>query len=127
MFLFFLGIVTGLLMGYETVRISGRKIGILMFLCLILGTCIPHEVPYHLRGNLHLLFAYAGGFGMSAITLLNLYRRFDKRLQDLYVFLLFLCFLLYLRFMMVNTLIEILLMSTCLFCNCVSFVRISGP
>ncbi len=127
LFLFFLGILTGLVMGYETSKISGRKLGILMFLCLVLGTCIPHEVPYHLRGNLHLLFAYAGGFGMSAITLLNLYRRFDKRLQDLYVFLLFLCFLLYLRFMMVNTLIEILLMSTCLFCNCVSFVRISGP
>ena len=112
-------------MGYETCKISGKRNGLLMFLCLVLGTCIPHEVPYHLRGNLHLLFAYAGGFGMSAITLLNLYRRFDKRLQDLYVFLLFLCFLLYLRFMMVNTLIEILLMIASLFCNCVSFFCIS--
>ena len=118
LFLLFLGILTGSLMGYETCKISDRRNGILVFLSLLLGTCVPHEVPYHLRGNLHLLFAYLGGAGLLAMTYINLYRKRNEKLLTLYHFVLLGCFLLYMKYMMVNTLIEVLLMSVCMFINC---------
>ncbi len=121
LFLLFLGILTGSLMGYETYKISGRKNGVLLFLCMVLGTCIPHEVTYHLRGNLHLLFAYIGGFVLIALTYVNLYKRNDIRRISLFHFVLLFCFLIYMRHMMVNTLIEVVLMSICLYLNYVSF------
>ena len=121
LFLLFLGILTGSLMGYETYKISSKKNGIYLFLCMVLGTCIPHEVPYHLRGNLHLLFAYIGGFVLIALTYVNLYKRNDIRRISLFHFVLLFCFLIYMRHMMVNTLIEVVLMSICLYLNYVSF------
>ena len=119
LFLLFLGILTGSLMGYETYKIAGRRNGIIVFLSLFLGTCIPHEVPYHIRGNLHLLFAYLGGFGLLALTYINLYKKRNSKLLNLYRFVMLGCFLIYMKYMMVNTLIEVLLMSVCMFINCV--------
>ncbi len=117
LFLLFLGIITGALMGYETYKISGKRNGIILFVSMVLGTCIPHEVPYHLRGNMHLLFAYTGGFVLICMTYINLMRKYKKHLKEIFEFVLLLCFLIYMRYMMVNTLIEVLLMSVCMFIN----------
>ena len=117
LFLLFLGIITGALMGYETYKISGKRNGIILLVSMVLGTCVPHEVPYHLRGNLHLLFAYTGGFVLICMTYINLMRKYKKYLKEIFGFVLLLCFLIYMRYMMVNTLIEVLLMSVCMFIN----------
>ena len=86
-FLFGLGILCGLVLGYDSYRITrDKRWGIAVFLGLFLGTCIPHEVPYHLRGNLHLFFAYTGGFILIVSTINNLFKKrkpaFTKHLND---------------------------------------------
>ena len=115
-FLFGLGILCGLVLGYDSYKITrDKRWGIAVFLGLFLGTCIPHEVPYHLRGNLHLFFAYTGGFVLIVSTINNLFKKGNLRLRNILMMNLLACLLLYMRYMMVNTLIEVIIMSSCLF------------
>ena len=101
-------------MAYETSLIAGRKAGLIVFAAMFLGTMIPHHVPYDFQGDLHLLLAYTGFF----VLILSTYRNTFLAGKDLYgrVLMLVLCaaVLLYMRYMMVNTLAEIIIMLTCL-------------
>ena len=118
-----LGIATGVLMGYETARISGRKYGVILFVSLLVGTIIPHEYPYYFRGHIHLLLAYAGGFGLLAITYFNLLHDKRRRLRDIFVLSLTASLLLYMKYMMVNTLSEIMIMLTCMYVNLMVYLK----
>ena len=124
-FLFGLGILCGLVLGYDSYRITwDKRWGMAVFLGLFLGTCIPHEVPYHLRGNLHLFFAYTGGFILNVSTFNNLFKKGNLRLRNILMMNLLACFLLYMRYMMVNTMIEVIIMSSCLFIDLILLIRV---
>ncbi|MBO7677058.1 MAG: hypothetical protein J6S49_06055 [Erysipelotrichaceae bacterium] len=116
-YLLFLGIITGTLLSYETSLINTKRTGWLMFLSLVLGTLIPHHVPYDLQGNLHLLFAYGGFVIMMVITYMNIYRIYDQNLLNIYYFIIFICAILYIRYGMVNTLCEIIIMTFTMIIN----------
>ena len=45
-FLLFLGISCGSIMAYETSFISGKRNALLLFAGLLMGTVVPHHVPY---------------------------------------------------------------------------------
>ncbi len=117
LFLLMEGILCGALLGYDTAVLSGKRYGMILFASLLMGTIIPHEVPYHIRGNLHLFFAYCGGFALLTITYRNLFYHPDPFLNGLFACGMLLCFLVYLRYMMVNTLLEVILMSVCFYVN----------
>lgn len=118
-----LGIVTGAVMGYETAFISGRKYGLILFLSMLAGTLIPHEYPYRFRGHVHLLLAYAGGFGLMAITYFNLLHDSRRHLKNIFAFIVTAVILLYMKYMMVNTLSEILIMLMCLYVNLTIYLK----
>lgn len=113
-----LGIYFGSILGIETMYINSKKASILMFLALIIASIIPHHVPYNLQGNLHLLCAYLG-FGLAlSITYLNIYKHLKyKKIYYLFMLSIFLAFVIYLKVDMVNTLSEIIAMSTILIVN----------
>ena len=121
-----LGILAGILMGFETMHISGRKYGLILFLSLLAGTIVPHEYPYHFRGHIHLLLAYAGGFGLLAVTFFNILHDERKHLQNAFVLVLTAAVLLYMKYMMVNTLSEILIMLMCLYVNLTIYLKKTG-
>lgn len=121
LYVLFLGIVIGSLLGYETYTITRKKVnGILMFLSLIIGTIIPHHVPYNLQGNLHLLFAYIGFASLAILTLLNCK---NSKYFSIYSLLLFVSIALYLKYGMVNTLSEIIVMISSLYINLVIYFK----
>ena len=121
--LLLLGLATGAVMGFETVRISGKKYGLILFLSLLTGTIVPHEYPYHFRGHIHLLLAYAGGFGLIAITYFNLLHDARRHLKSIFILALTASILLYMKYMMVNTLSEIVIMLTCMHVNLAAYLR----
>lgn len=126
-YLLFLGVICGLLLGYETLLISGRRNAAMMFLSLIMGTIIPHHVPYNLQGNLHLLFAYSGFFMMCVLSIINLYRCGSNHLQSFY-FLSLICSLsLYIKYGMVNTVSELIIIFSTLAVNLLMVIRHSSP
>ena len=114
LYVLFLGILIGLLLAYETKHITNAVNALLIFLSLLTGTCIPHHVPYNLQGNLHMLFAYSGFAGLVIITLLNCK---IKKYRDIYLLFIFIAILLYIKFGMVNTLSEIIVMFSSLIIN----------
>ena len=81
---------------------------------MILGTIVPHHVPYNFQGDLHLFLAYTSFFVLIVITYFNAMHRNNPLYRNLLFLSLFASFLLYLHYLMVNTLIEILIMLTCL-------------
>ena len=116
-YLLFLGIVIGLLLAYETYHINNKEMATGMFLSLFLGTVIPHHIPYDLQGNLHLLFAYLGFAGIMSITFMNLIRYNNQYLINMYFLSLFSLAFLYMHYGMVNTLMEVIIMTLNLFVN----------
>ena len=116
-FLLFLGIICGLLMAYETLYISGRRNAVLIFAGLFLGTAVPHHVPYDLQGNLHLILAYIGFFLMFYVTYVNSFNTSKKIFQQILSLLIVTVSALYMKYMMINTLSEIIIMIVCLSVN----------
>lgn len=116
-YLLLLGIGIGFLIAYETYYISGRKMAEFMFFSLALGTVIPHHVPYDLQGNMHLLFAYLGFAGMMSVTFMNLIITSNLHLINIYFLSIFILGLLYMRYGMVNALMEVLIMSLNMYIN----------
>lgn len=114
LYVLMLGILIGMLLGYETKIISNKVNGLCMFLSLIIGTIIPHHVPYNLQGNLHLLFAYIGFAGLVITTIINCR---IKKYRDIYLLFIFIGIILYLKFGMVTTISEIVVMIGTLFTN----------
>ena len=97
-----------------------------MFLALFLGTVMPHHVPYDLQGNLHLLLAYTGFFLLICITYINTVYDPDRRYRDLLYLTIMIVSLLYMKYMMVNTLAEIIIMAVCMTINMVLYLKKKG-
>ena len=112
--LLFIGIIIGSLLSIETSMIKNKKNGLLMFASILIGVIIPHHVPYDFQGNIHLLFAYIGFAGLVSLTIINCSNSKDR---DIYLLLIFLSILIYLKYGMVNTLSEIIVMISSLFFN----------
>ncbi|MCR4855183.1 MAG: hypothetical protein K5908_03350 [Erysipelotrichaceae bacterium] len=114
LFLLFLGILTGSVMAYETFHISGRKNARILLMAMILGTIVPHHVPYDLQGNIHLFLAYVSFFVLICITYFNTMFSTKMRYRNIMIFCLLSVSLLYMRYMMINTLCEIIIMLCCM-------------
>ena len=114
LYVLFLGFIIGILLSYETLLISSFKNAILIFLSLIIGTMVPHHIPYNFQGNLHLLFAYIGFVGLVIATIINCR---IKKYRDIYLLFIFIAVILYLKFGMVNTISEIVVMMATLYIN----------
>lgn len=114
------GIIIGLLLAIETTAISNIFRGILIFVFMLVGVIIPHHVPYNFQGNMHLLFAYIGFAGLVTITLLNCK---IKKLRDIYLLPLFIAVLIYLKYGMVNTLSEVIVMISSLLINLLCYIK----
>ena len=123
LYLFFLGIITGGLMGYETFSFAQKKRGIALFVSMLIGTMIPHHVPYNIQGNLHLIFGYLGFFGLMSITYLNVFEYGNKKLMNLYMIGVLISILLYIRYQMVTTLFEVIIMADCMFVNMYLYLK----
>ena len=121
LYVLFLGIVIGILLAKETYIITKNKTNsILMFLSLLIGTIIPHHVPYNLQGNLHLLFAYVGFVGLAISTIINTkYSKYSKY----YIMCLLISILIYLKCGMVNTLSEVIVMLSSLAINLIIYIK----
>ena len=115
-----LGILIGILLGYETYYISSKKNSLIIFMSLLIGTIIPHHVPYNFQGNLHLIFAYIGFFGLVSISLFNCKL---SKVRNMYLMLLSVAIFIYLRCGMVNTLSEVIVMISTLFVNMYNYFR----
>ena len=118
LYLLMLGGMIGILCGYETGYIHSKRNGYLVFFSLILGTIVPHHVPYNFQGNLHLLFAYTSAFLFTVLTYLNIQR--DMHHQRLYGVLMLgitAAAVFYMKAAMVNCISEVILMCTLLFIN----------
>ena len=120
LYLLFEGIIIGLILGYETRKISNNYCAIIMFLSLLIGVIIPHHVPYNFQGNMHLLFAYIGFVGLVICTIINCK---IKKYRDIYLLFIFASIIIYLKFGMVNTLSEIIVMFSSLSINYLLFNR----
>lgn len=120
LYVLFLGLFIGTILGYETSIVSNKKRGILMFLFMLIGVLIPHHVPYNLQGNLHLVCAYFGFAGISIITILNTR---NLKTWNVFIICLFLAFVFYLKFGMVNTISEIIVMISYLFTNYIGYKK----
>ena len=115
LYVLFEGIFIGLLLAKETYIITKNKIcSIFIFLSLLIGTIIPHHIPYNLQGNLHLLFAYIGFAGLTILTINNI--KYSKYLKY-YMICLLSSVLIYLKCEMVNTLSEVIVMLSTLAIN----------
>ena len=82
----FIGIIMGLLLGYETYVINNLKYGFIMFIALLIGVIVPHHYPYDLQGNIHLLLAYIGSFVSILITYMNIMKYNNRTLQNILIF-----------------------------------------
>ena len=117
------GVLSGLTLALETLSISNRKRGILIFLGLFLASIIPHHYPYDAQGNIHLFLAYAGFCLMTGITCLNRLQSYRKTLINLYVLSLTAALTLYLKAGMVNTLSELIIMFSTLGINLFLYIK----
>ena len=116
-YFFFLGIILGLVLSYDTCRIAGKRNAKIIFAALIVGTMIPHQVPYRLRGYLHLLCSYTGSFITIVITYFNLQRSQNILLKNIFILSVLCSVLLYIRIGMVSTILEVVLMTSILWIN----------
>ena len=91
-----------------------------MFLSLLIGTVIPHHIPYNLQGNLHLLFAYIGFAGISILTILNIK---EIKIKNIYFLCLFLSITFYLKCGMVNTISEVIVMISTIIINYYLYIK----
>ena len=114
LYVLIMGMFIGAILFIETTYISNRLLGSLAFVSMFAGVMIPHHVPYDIQGNLHLLFAYLGFAGLVIVTLLNCK---IKKYRDIYLMFIFIAILIYLKFGMVNTLSEVIVMTSSLLIN----------
>lgn len=121
LYVLFLGISIGLLFSYETKIIKNKKNAILIFLSLLVGTIIPHHVPYNLQGNLHLLFAYIGFIGLASLSIINIF--YNKKLLSFYLLSLSFAVLIYMDSGMVNTLSEVIVMLSSMIVNLIMSIK----
>ena len=124
LYVLFLGISIGLLFSYETRIIKNKKNAILIFLSLLVGTIIPHHVPYNLQGNLHLLFAYIGFIGLASLSIINIF--YNKKLLSFYLLSLSFAVLIYMDSGMVNTLSEVIVMYASMVANILMCIKKVG-
>ena len=124
-YLLFIGIIMGLLLGYETYIINNLKYGIIMFIALLIGVIVPHHYPYDLQGNIHLLLAYIGSFISILITYMNIMKYNNRTLQNILIFSIGIVILMYMKYMMFNCIAEVVLMLTVMICNLVIYIKIS--
>ena len=121
LYVLLLAILIGSILCYETYIISNnRNRSILIFFSLLIGTIIPHHVPYNLQGNLHLLFAYIGFAILIAITYINIV---NQKYRNKFISTIIISILIYLKYGMVNTLSEIIVMTSCLFFNLYVYLK----
>ena len=120
LYVLMLGVLIGSLLGLETSIITSKRNGILMFLSLLIGTVIPHHIPYNLQGNLHLLFAYIGFAGISILTILNIK---EIKIKNIYFLCLFLSITFYLKCGMVNTISEVIVMISTIIINYYLYIK----
>jgi len=110
----FMGVITGFTLAYETRFISNLKHGIIIFLALLIGTIIPHDISYGLQGNLHLLNAYGGFFMLVYVSFVNIYYYGLTNLKQsriiCFIYLLCICLAIYLYMdkLFVSTLCELI-------------------
>jgi len=114
-FLFlFMGLIAGFTLAYETRFIANKKCALLVFLALLIGTIIPHDISYGIQGNLHLFNAYLGFFILVFASLINIYyfRLSSKRISNIVLYIYLLCIVcaiyLYLDKLFVSTLCELI-------------------
>lgn len=111
-----MGLLSGIILGIETYYISGIKYGIIMFLSLLIGVIVPHDISYNIQGNLHLINAYFGFSIMMIVTFINIYKFSLRNIKKAkYIFyltliVLFISIYFYLEYMCVNTISELLIM-----------------
>lgn len=111
----------GLLLAYETSFISSRRNSVLIYLSLLIGTIIPHHVPYNLQGNLHLLFAYLGFVLLVSMTYINIMN--NKKVLTFFYLMILLAGYIYFRYGMVNTLSETIVMIAVIVSNCFVYYK----
>ena len=116
-YFFFLGILLGSVLSYDTYRIAGKRNAKIIFAALIIGTMIPLQIPYRLRGYLHLLCSYTGSFVTTVITYFNLQRSQNRILKNIFTLSVLCSILLYIRIGMVSTILEVVLMTSILWIN----------
>ena len=122
-FLLFLGISCGSIMAYETSFISGKRNALLLFVGLLMGTVVPHHVPYDLQGNLHLIFAYTGFFLLILVTYINSLYNTDPICRNILILMIAAVAMMYMRYMMVNTVSEIIIMMICMGINLFLYLK----
>ena len=123
LYVLFLGIIIGLLFAYETKKIKNNKNALLIFLSMVVGTMIPHHIPYNLQGNLHLIFAYVGFAGLAILTTINIF--YNKKLLSFYMFSLSMAIIIFMDVGMVNTLSEVIVMFASMFANLLMYLKIA--
>lgn len=116
----FMGIVTGILNYIVTLKVSSKKHAIIVFMSLLIGTIMPHDISYNLQGNLHMFNAYLGFVGLEIITYINIYNyslinKKTNYLKLIFIFCLFMAIYLYSLRMFVNTLAELIIILSNLF------------
>ena len=120
LYVLFTGIFIGIILAYETYKITSKVNAIIIFSSMLVGVIIPHHVPYNLQGNLHLLFAYIGFAGIVICTILNCHKIKNK---EIYSFFIFISIVLYLKFGMVTKISEIIVMLSTLFTNLYLYLK----
>ena len=114
LYLLFLGIFAGMILGYETYVISNWKRAFIIFISVLMGVIIPHHYPYDLQGNIHLFLANLGFILLIATVFINIWYSYDSRILTFFILSLLASLVFYLRYAMVNTISEIIIMSSCL-------------
>lgn len=126
LYLLFLGITIGLLLGIETGILNNVGYGKIIATASILAVIVPHHLPYNLQADLHLLFAYSGFFIVTTITFINILIKHNQKILSIYCLLITLAFSIYLEYSMVNTLSEIIAMFAILLANLFLIIKLKN-
>ena len=124
LYLLFLGLCSGSLLGYETYRINSKREGILMFITMMIGVIIPHHYPYDLQGNIHLILAYVSFAGLYLLTFSNIKNYPDKTLHNILFGMLGIVAVMYIYFGMVTSISELIIILCCLYINYRRYISI---
>ena len=117
LYLVFLGICSGILLGYETSVISGEREGIMVFITMMIGVIVPHHYPYDLQGNVHLILAYVSFAGLYLLSFNNIRNYPDKNLHNIMFGMLITVAIMYIHFGMVTSISELIIIICCLYVN----------
>lgn len=113
------GTLGALLIGYSAYKVHNRLFGILTFVSAMLACITPHSAnPSSILANVHVIFAYTAFFAVSTVTLINIFyfekdhMKIGETLKTVYLISLALAIILYLRFMCVNTVSEVIVITS---------------